>query len=117
MMESRIVQRLKVGGDRFVLSERYYSILSAINNLRLTGREVQMLAFTAVKGSMSFANVRDEFCKRYSTTGPTINNMVSKLKRMGLLTKVRGKIRVNPIIQLDFTKDIILQIRMVHEEA
>ena len=117
MMESRIVQRLKVGGDRFVLSERYYSILSAVNDLRLTQREVQLLAFTAVKGSMSFANVRDEFCKRYSTTGPTINNMVSKMKRIGLLTKMKGKIRVNPLVQLDFSKDVILQIRMVHEEA
>lgn len=117
MMETNkiTVQKMKyASGENFVLSEKYYSVLSAINGLKLTQREIQLVAFTAVKGSMSFANVRDEFCKKYETTSPTINNMISKLKKMGILTKTNGKIKVNPIIQLDFSQDITLQIRLVH---
>lgn len=110
-----VIQKMKYASqDNYVLSERYYSILSAINNLKLTQREIQLVAFTAVKGSMSFANVRDEFCKRHNTTSATINNMISKLKKMGLLTKTNNKIRINPIIQLDFSKDVTLQIRLMH---
>lgn len=110
------MQKMKSSSqDSFILAERYYSILSALNNLKLTGREIQLVAFTAVKGSMSFANVREEFCKRHDTTGPTINNMISKLKRMGILTKTGGKIKVNPIIALNFAQDITLQIRLMHE--
>lgn len=110
------VQKMKSSSqDSFVLAERYYSILSALNGLKLTQREIQLIAFTAVKGSMSFANVREEFCKRYNTTGPTINNMISKLKRLGLLTKTGGKIKVNPIVQLNFSQDVTLQIRLTHE--
>lgn len=110
-----IVQKIKSSSqDNYVLAERYYSILSAINGMRLTQREIQLVAFTAVKGSMSFANVREEFCKRYETTGPTINNMISKLKKLGVLTKTGGKIKVNPIIQLDFRQDVTLQIRLMH---
>lgn len=112
------VQKMKSASqDNYVLAEKYYSILSAINGMRLTQREIQLIAFTAVRGNMSFANVRDEFCKRHNTTGPTINNMISKLKKMAVLTKVSGKVKVNPIIQLDFTQDITLQIRLVHAEA
>jgi DNA-binding MarR family transcriptional regulator len=111
-----ITQKMKYSSqDNFVLAEKYYSILSSLNSLKLTQREIQMIAFTAVKGSMSFANVRDEFCKKYNTTSPTINNMISKLKKIGLLTKTSGKIKVNPIIQLSFGNDVTLQIRLVHE--
>ena len=119
MMETNRItmQKLKyTSEDSFVLAERYYSVLSAINDLKLTQREIQLIAFTAVKGSMSFANVRDEFCKRYNTTSATINNMISKLKKMNILTKTSGKIRVTPIIQLNFLQDITLQIRLIHGE-
>lgn len=114
-MEKITVQKMRSASqDSFVLAEKYYSILSALNNLKLTQREIQLVAFTAVKGSMSFANVREEFCKKYETTGPTINNMISKLKKMAILTKTGGKIRVNPIIQLNFAQDVTLQIRLMH---
>jgi len=113
-----IVQRLKrdISTD-MELAEKYYSILSAINNLHLTEREIQLIAFTAIKGNITFANVREEFCKTYKSTSPTINNIVSKLKKIGVFVKENGKVKVNPIISIDFKKDITLDIRLVHEEA
>ena len=113
-----IVQKLKrdVSTD-MELAEKYYSILSAINNLHLTEREIQLIAFTAIKGNITFANVREEFCKTYKSTSPTINNIVSKLKRLGIFTKENGKVKVNPKIIIDFKKDLMLNIKLVHEEA
>jgi TATA-box binding protein (TBP) (component of TFIID and TFIIIB) len=113
-----IVQRLKrdVSTD-MELAEKYYSILSAINNLHLTEREIQLIAFTAIKGNITYANVREEFCKTYKSTSPTINNIVSKLKKIGVFIKENGKVKINPIISIDFKKDITLDIKLIHEEA
>jgi len=113
-----IVQSLKkdVSTD-FQLAEKYYSILFTINNLHLTEREIQLIAFTAIKGNITYANVREEFCKTYNSTSPTINNIVSKLKRLGIFIKENGKVKVNPKIIIDFHKDLMLNIKLIHEEA
>jgi len=113
-----IVQRLKKNVSTDIeLAEKYYSILSAINSLKLTEREIQLIAFTAVKGNITYANVREEFCKRYNSTSPSINNIISKLKRIGIFIKENGKVKVNPIIVINFTKDLTLDIKLIHGEA
>ena len=113
-----IVQKLKkeVYTD-IQLAEKYYSILSAINNLSLTEREIQLISFTAIKGNITYANVREEFCKTYNSTSPSINNIISKLKRLGIFIKENVKVKVNPKIIIDFQKDLMLNIKLVHEEA
>jgi len=116
-MENVIVQTLKTTGDALTIAEKYYELLSTVNSIRLTQREVQLVAFTAIRGSMSYANVRNEFCKKYSTTTPTINNIISKLKKVGLLIKKDGKIIVNPIVALDFNKNIKVEIKLFHETS
>lgn len=113
-----IVQKMKKQEvDMFSLAEKYYSILSAINNLKLTQREIQLVAFTAIKGNISYANIRKEFCERYDSTGPTINNIISKLKKIYVLVKDGTKVKVNPKIILDFNKDITLEIKLTHGQA
>ena len=113
-----IVQRLKkIVYTDIELAIKYYSILSAINNLHLTEREIQLISFTAIKGNITYANVREEFCKTYNSTSPSINNIISKLKRIGIFIKENGKVKVNPIISIDFKKDITLEIKLVHEET
>ena len=116
-LNGMIVQKLKKQVEsEYVLAEKYYSILSALNNLKLTTRDIQLIAFTAIKGNISFMNHREEFCKTYGTTSPTINNIISKLKKKSILVKKDGKICVNGVISLDFSKDIGLQIVMTHVE-
>ena len=113
-----IVQSLKkVVQSDIQLAEKYYNILFTINNLHLTEREIQLIAFTAIKGNITYANVREEFCKTYNSTSPTINNIVSKLKRLGIFVKENSKVKVNPKISIDFKKDLMLNIKLVHEEA
>lgn len=110
-----IVQRLKKSvKDDIALAEKYYRILSSINDLKLTNREVQLIAFAAIKGNISYANIRQEFCTIYESTSPAINNIISKLKKMGVFVKDGTKVKVNPLILLNFEKDIILQISLIH---
>lgn len=115
MTNKIVLQKLSAKSeDNYILAERYYSILSALNDLKLTQREVQLVAFTAVRGNMSYANVKDEFCKKYNSSSPTISNIVSKLKKVGIFIKEGGKIRVNPVIALNFTLDLKLEISLLH---
>jgi DNA-binding MarR family transcriptional regulator len=100
--------------DSYVLAEKYYRILSSVNDLKLTNREIQLIAFAAMKGNISYANIRKEFCEKYNSTSPAINNIISKLKKMGVFVKDGTKVKVNPLILLNFDKDIILQISLIH---
>lgn len=110
-----ILQRLKrKEDDQYKLAEKYYTILSAVNNLNLTTREIQLIAFTAIKGNISYANIRQEFCENYKTTGATINNMISKLKKINVLVKDGTKVKVNNVIVLDFNNDVTLEIKLTH---
>jgi len=110
-----IVQTLKKPViDSFAAAEKYYSLLSTVNDLKLTVREIQLLAFTAIKGNISYANIRQEFCEMYDSSSPTINNMISKLKKIGVLVKDGTKVKVNPLIVLNFDNNIVLQIGISH---
>ena len=112
-----IVQKLKKDlKGQLELAEKYYAILSNINSLNLTTREIQLIAFTAVRGNITNANVRDEFCTKYGTTSPTINNIISKLKKVGVFVKDGGKVKVNPVIVVDFSKDVLLAITLKNIE-
>jgi TATA-box binding protein (TBP) (component of TFIID and TFIIIB) len=113
-----IIQKLKRSIDTDIeLAEKYYSLLSAVNSLKLTEREIQLIAFTSIKGNITYANVREEFCNKYNSTSPSINNIISKLKKVGIFIKENGKVKVNPIISIDFTKDLTLEIKLVHGET
>lgn len=106
-----IVQKLNSSVEESLqMAERYYGVISAINNLGLTTREIQLISFTAVRGNMSYANIREDFCEMYNTSSPTINNIISKLKKKNILVKDKGKIKVHPAISLDFNKDVRIEI-------
>lgn len=119
VMENQITfQRWKKQyGERMEIAEKYYGMLSVLNNLQLTEREIQLIAFSAIKGNISNANVRNEFCKIYNTSYPTISNMVSRLKRIGVVVKEENKkIHVNPQIIINFDNDVVVQVHLNHKK-
>lgn len=102
--------------DDYAMAEKYYSLLSTVNDLKLTQREIQLIAFTAVNGNISYSSIREEFCKKFNSTSPTINNMISKLKKVKVLVKDGSKVKVNPVILLNFKDNIKLEIKVEHYE-
>lgn len=110
-----IVQKLKkVSGDKYLLAEKYYDILSSLNSLSLTKREIQLVAFAAIHGNISYTHIKEEFCMKYETSIQTIYNIVSKLMKLKVLVKDNGKIKVNPVIILNFDDTIKLEITLSH---
>lgn len=110
-----IIQRIrKSEKDSMEVAKRYYSLLSSINDLKLTEREIQLIAFTAIRGNISYSSNREEFCTMYNSSSPTVNNIISKLKKLQVLIKDSGKIKVNPKILLNFENDIVLQISLTN---
>lgn len=108
-----IVQKLRrKEKDALSVARRYYSILSAVNDFDLTPREIQLVAFTAIKGNISYSTNKQEFCRLYNSSPPTINNIVSKLKKLGIFVKDASKIKVNPKILLNFENDIVLETKI-----
>lgn len=100
--------------NEFEKAEIYYSVLSQINNLKLTKGEIKLVAYTAVKGNISNANVRVEYCKKYNTTESVIGNIISKLKKIYIFVKDdKKKTIVNSQIVLDFNKDIQIGINII----
>lgn len=117
-MKPAIIQKFKIVSDDILeVSQKYYAIVSAINDLGLTKREIQLVAFTAVRGNMSYANIREDFCKEYDTSNPTINNIISKLKKKHVLVKDGDKVKVNPAICLDFKRDVYVNVALKNGEA
>ena len=109
-----IVQKLKKQEqDVYASAQRYYSVMSAVNSLNLTQRELQLVAFTAVKGNISYKNIREEFCEKYKSSAPTINNLISKLKKLGVFVKEGSKVKVNSLINLNFENDVVLEIKIM----
>lgn len=93
---------------------RYYTILSALNDLKLTEREVQLIAFTAIKGNITHPKNKEEFCELYKSSTATINNMISRLKGIHILLRDNNKIKVNPQVILDFDKNNSILINLVN---
>lgn len=107
-----VVQKIKKSYSQMEMAIAYYSTISVLNKLDLTQRELQLLAFTAIRGSITNPAAREDFCNMYSTSQATINNIISRLRKLKLFVKEQNKIKVNAAIALDFTSPVLLQITL-----
>ncbi len=98
----------------FDIAKRYYSLVSSIGDFNWTEREIQLIAFTAIKGNISYKDVKEEFCTLYKSSFATINNIVSKLKHKQFLIKDGSKVRVHPSLRQDFNNDIVIITSISH---
>ena len=111
--------------DLTKLARKYFSILSITRDLNLTPRELDVLEFLTVEGSLDSVNAKLKWINTYipiSTTGVScIANIISQLFHKRLIVKVDGKKRINPKISLDLKKyiedkELKLTIRCLHKE-
>lgn len=115
-----ILQKLKyVVENPLQRAERYFAIISVLNNLELAKREIQLLAFTAVRGNIGSASSKGEFVQQYDSSLATVGNIITKLSKelegtnLRLLVKEGKKmVTVNRALLLDFNKGLVLQITL-----
>lgn len=111
-----IVQKIKkVYESPVQVAIRYYSILSQIGEWKLPKSQIYLLAFTAVRGTISSGGAKESFVREFSSSVASIGNMISMLSERKLLVKKEGKTVVNPQILLDFSKPIIVQFHISYE--
>lgn len=108
------VQKLsKVNKDPYALAHKYYQIMSVLNDLKLAEGEIQLVAFTSIRGNIADPEIRDEYCKTYKTTSATINNIVYRLKKKKIILKKDKEIFVNPALtQVNFDEPLALVVSL-----
>lgn len=94
---------------------RYYSLLSAINGIGLTRKQIELLAFTSVRGTITPMSARQEFIETFGSSFPSLENIKIKLAKLGWLVEIDKMYRVNPQVNLDFHRNIILHISLEDE--
>src|SRR5277367_5760466 len=94
------------------LAIKYYTVLFNLNNLYPTIKEIELLAFTAIRGTISSSGARREFVERFTSSPASMENIKCRLVKKGWLVKIDGKTKINPILVLDLTGDVIIQIKL-----
>ena len=109
-----IIQKISSPSDSiFQKAVKYYSVLFSLNGVDLPEMQLNILAFTAVRGTISSGGAKEKFIEMFpSTTKASIGNVVFQLKKKGFLVKKERKMIVNPSIYLDFKRPVILQIKL-----
>ena len=110
-----ILQKIKKQEETALdVAIKYYSIICLINDIKLSRRQIELLAFTSIRGTISSLSAKTDFSEAFGSYIATVNNMISELSNMGLLEKFQGKYRVRHQIALDFTnRDIKLDISLI----
>lgn len=112
-----ILQKLKYTIDTpLELAEKYFAIISVLNNLELAKRELQLLAFTSIRGSIGSETSKQEYVKQYNSSVATVSNIISKLNKTNLLLKEQKRYVVNKSLMLNFNDAIVLGITFEHKK-
>jgi hypothetical protein len=97
--------------DDVDMAIRYYAVLCAFNGLKLARRDIQLLGYVASGKNIGNISHKREFCERFGTSFPTMGNIVSKLKKLGILVKENGRIKVADNTLPDFSQDVLLALK------
>ena len=86
--------------------------MSVVNNLDMAKREIQLVAFTAVRGDVYSNRLRKEFVKEYGSSLATVGNIISKFSKNGLLVKGKKSVKVNKALLDEFNDGVRMDITL-----
>lgn len=99
--------------DPYALAQKYYQIISVLNDLKLSEGQIQLVSFAAIHGNISEPEIRSQYCKLYKTTPATINNIVDRMKKKKVILKENKVLFVNPsLTAVPFDKSLALVISL-----
>jgi len=101
----------KIYKDEFKLAIVYYGIISAYGDLNLTPKELQVLAYVAIRGTITGTKKKREFIRLFGGTIPSIGNMICNLKQKGLLIRKGPYVMINPAVAMK-PEDIEININL-----
>lgn len=87
----------------------WFKFISAINDLKLTKRELELLSFINYRGTISSSSSREEFCRVFGSSPATVSNLSAKLLRSKILVKEKSKTMITPSLRVDFDKDFVVR--------
>ena len=111
MTRQAIVKRVD---SPFLLAKRYLALIFLLNDIHVTKRELDILAFTAIRGSISTVAAKRDCLEKFQISNSSLNNTVSTLQQKKLLVK-DGKTKLNPALSIDFSGDLQLRIDILHD--
>lgn len=102
--------------DKFEIARKYYNIVFDMNDIHITAKELDLVAFSATNGTMSTPPIREEYIKRFKVSKASMYNMIARLQKIKILMKDKeGKIRVNSQIHPDFNqKEFLIAIKIIN---
>lgn len=104
--------------DELELAEKIVSIVLLLSNIKLPQKELELLSFLSYHGSISTDEQRQEFYDRYNTTYNTYTNLVSALKKKGLINKINDEIK--SVLNLPIkgtTLNVLLNVQRTNQES
>jgi len=104
---------LKEKENPYDLALTYCTIILALEGEHLPKKELELLAFTIVRGKINPFTTKNDFAQMYKSTLFSINNMISRLTRKGYLIKEKNIISPNPSLKLDFTEGFFLNMGVI----
>jgi hypothetical protein len=105
-----IVKTIKKSYDSTIKAGiTWFKFISAINDIKLTKRELELLAFINTRGTISSIQAKEDFCVMFETSKATVSNMISRLLKKRLLIKDKNKTKINPALKVDFNNDFIVR--------
>lgn len=91
----------KTKPDRKSIAETYFRLVAAYNKLPLSEGDINFLSHVAINNG-NVSGSKRSFVEKYGSTMSAVDNMISKLKKMWLLTKTDTTVHINPKLLLDF---------------
>lgn len=90
------------------LAHKYFTVVTTLNSIKLTDREMELLVFTAIKGTISTGGAKHEFIETYGSSMGTIGNIIHTLSKHKLIVKKDKKYIINPVLNIDFNSPLLL---------
>lgn len=112
-----LVQKLKIEDISSIdKAIRYYNFLFTLYGIKLPKKELELFAFTAIRGTITPLAARKEFIAKFNSSRASIENIKGRLVKKGLLVYVENKYKINPKFILDFNKDIVIRLELKIKE-
>lgn len=94
----------------------WFKFISAVNDIKLAPRELELLAFINYRGTISSTSSKKDFCEMFKSSVGTISNMTARLLKKKLLVKDKYKTKVHPALRVDFDNNFVVRFFINQED-